>query len=130
MPRNQPEADVKAAITETLELDGWRCIKMETVSDRERGRFFGEPGMPDCLYIRYLSTPGMPLIHPTAEVLWIEHKAPKGKHQQNQIDWRVLERKRGALVWVAREDFEPTIDGFWLFYRNSGLRRRITRTGE
>ncbi len=77
------EHHIEQTCTQFLELDGWRCIKTDPVSDRStvqdirravhknailqpyigaielilskcvRGKGFGEIGMADCLYVRY-----------------------------------------------------------------------------
>jgi hypothetical protein len=57
-------------------------------------------------------------------VLWIEGKSKNGRVSQRQADWHLLERKRGAMVIVAGQDFEPEIEDFIDFYRHSGLQRR------
>lgn len=111
------ETDIARACTDFLALDGWRPIKMEPVSNRAWGKGTGEKGQPDYLYIRYGAGA-------SAEVLWIEWKAPRGKVAPHQRDWHTLERKRGATVWVATEQFEPNIDAFMGFYRRSGMARR------
>ncbi len=59
-----------------------------------------------------------------AEVLWIEWKKLGGKASQHQQDWHTLERKRGALVWLAGVDFPASVEGFLDHYRASGLNRR------
>ena len=40
-------------MVEYLQLDGWRPIRTDPVSDRARGKGFGELGMPDYLFLRY-----------------------------------------------------------------------------
>ena len=101
-------------------------LKTNPCSDRARGKGFGEVGMADCLYIRYLFDPhdlgGVPLhkkahLHVAAEVLWIEFKRPRvGVTAQHQIDWQLTESRRGALVLCVND-----IDNFLTWYRASGL---------
>jgi hypothetical protein len=125
MPRATPELDLLTAANQLLEWDGWRVIKMETIGKPEWGKGVGEKHMPDYLYIRYLTAPGAPIWSPAAEVLWIEWKAPKGKIDPGQTLWHEIERKRGALTAIAKRDFRPDIDSFTIWYRATGLCRRI-----
>jgi hypothetical protein len=129
------EAQIQQACTELLLLDDWRVI--HTDLKHLRGMGVQEPGMADDLFIRYLD--GSTIVHqsaaagvrftailkaPAAEVLWCEWKRKGGKAGDHQRNWHVLERKRGALVLVAGEDFPASIDGFREFYKASGLMRR------
>jgi hypothetical protein len=111
------ERDIERACVDLLQLDGWRPLKTDPCSDRFRGKGFGERGMGDSLLIRYA-------VPPTAEVLWIEWKGPRGRVGDHQMAWHMNERARGAKTLIASIDFEPTIDGFLKFYRTSGLMRR------
>lgn len=115
-PRKRPEAELQKQADNFLGWDGWRVI----VTDPPRLRGLGviEKGIPDRLYLRYdaYSAEG--------QILWIEWKSKGGKHSQDQRLWRLAERARLALVWVAKEDFEPDYDSFVAFYRKSGLLRR------
>jgi len=122
------EAHVQQTVTEFLELDGWRSIRTDPVSDRARGKGFGELGMPDYLYIRYAvyRETGLPASlddPPTArlwnQLLWIEYKRPGAKPTAHQIAWHKAERARGALVLVVDD-----IDAFRKWYAESGLKRR------
>ncbi len=121
------EKNINAGIRTILELDGWHVFMMETVSRAEWGKFTGEPGMPDILSIRY-EPEGVPYItefmKSAAQVLWVEGKRPYGIVAPNQRIWHAAERKRGALVWVAGEDFDSSVDGFLGHYKQSGLCRR------
>lgn len=129
-PRKRPEAELQKQADDFLGWDGWRAL----VTDPPRLRGLGviEKGIPDRLYLRYQNEiPG--LVHKLprhaailarGEQLWIEWKAKGGQHGVDQIRWRKAERARGALVWVAKEDFEPDYDSFVAFYRKSGLLRR------
>lgn len=119
------EAQLQSAITQLLELDGWRCLRTDPVSDRQRGKGFGEVGMADCLYVRYgfYTHPSVPEDKAAAEVLWIEHKRKGGRVSEVQRRWHAIERSRGALTWIAGEDFEPSQEGFLQRYAASGLMR-------
>jgi hypothetical protein len=116
--KDVPESLIAMECEQLLREDGWRTLRCEPVSDRSRGRGFGEVGMPDLLAIRY----GRKL--PTAEVLWLEHKRPGQKPKKHQHAWHSKERARGALVWVANETFPATVAGFREHYAQSGLMRR------
>jgi hypothetical protein len=130
-----PEATIQQTVREFLELDGWRAIRTDPVSDRSRGKGFGELGMPDYLFIRYEATKvhvcgsrtrpylAWPdLYRPWAEVLWIEFKRKGLLPSPHQTAWIAKEQARGALVMVVDD-----IDGFTVAYRNSGLCLRILR---
>jgi|KBSSwiStaDraftv2_1062776.scaffolds.fasta_scaffold02616_10 hypothetical protein len=131
-----PEHMIEAECTRLLETDGWRALRTDPVSDRGRGKGFGEPGMADHLYIRYsFSTPQEWLEEPTrtpgdtvarasqSQVLWIEFKRPGEKPAKHQTEWHTKERARGALTWIAGEDFPASVAGFVEHYRKSGLNR-------
>jgi len=129
------ESDIARTCSDLLQADGWRMLITDPVSDKSRGKGFGELGMADRLYIRYLHgahlrCPGgiAVLKAPAAEVMWIEWKRTvRGKptkataHQQT---WHQAERSRGALTLIAGIDFPATIEGFREWYRSSGLQRR------
>src|SRR3954471_18549090 len=83
------ESVIEASCTEILQQDGWRALRTDPVSDRGRGKGFGELGMADHLYIRYTIAPPsirrMPewaFIRENADVIvqaavmWIEFKRP------------------------------------------------------
>jgi hypothetical protein len=124
------EADVQQAVVLMLELDGWRAIRTDPVSDRSRGKGFGEVGMPDYLFIRYGNyqntatwksmeeqrSERFPCAD--AEVLWIEFKAPGKKPKPHQCNWMVKENARGALIMVC-----DSVDDFREWYKISGLMR-------
>ena len=121
------EKQIEQACTELLELDGWRSLRTDPVSRREWGKGFGEKGMPDHLYLRYKK---LQSVHApeAADVLWIEWKSRGGKSQPHQQTWHQAERARGALVWVAGEDWSPsTIESFVAHYNSSGLALRNMR---
>jgi hypothetical protein len=113
------EAHVQKAVVQILELDGWRAIRTDPVSDRSRGTGFGEIGMPDYLFLRYWR---MDNLHddtpPIGEMLWIEFKAPGKTPSLEQLNWHGKERNRGALVVVVEN-----VDGFIEWYKSSGLMR-------
>lgn len=120
------EADIERTCSDLLALDGWRPLKTDPVSDRERGKGFGELGMADRLYLRYAAPvqPIQPLtMAASAQVMWIEWKRPGEKLKPHQVAWHIAERARGALTLRAGVDFEATVDGFIAWYRRSGLNR-------
>lgn len=128
------ESLIEAECTKILEEDDWRALRTDPVSDRIRGKGFGELGMADHLYMRYdpMDTGGTPLApspadRSYAQILWIEFKRPGEKAQKHQAAWHIRERARGALTLIAGEDFEATVDGFRKWYAASGLRRTICR---
>jgi hypothetical protein len=122
-----PEALIEAECTRLLEQDGWRALRTDPVSDRGRGKGFGELGMADHLYIRYGKED--PTFCPrewlaASETLWIEFKSAKGKPKKHQIEWNTKERARGALTLIAGQDFPASVKGFQDWYAASGLMRR------
>lgn len=141
------ETQIEDTITKFLEWDGWRALRTNPVSDRGRGKGFGEPGMADHLYIRYWNDgdprkgrypterPGR-VYSPVADVMWIEFKrlrpSKRGpawgratKLAIHQSAWHALERSRGALTLKVGEDCPATIEGIKAWYFESGLARRI-----
>lgn len=118
-----PEASIQETCCAWLLLDGWRRIR--TDMKQLRGMGVQEKGMADDLFIRYKrnETKITDLYLPWAELLWVEWKSKRGIHGQKQDEWQLLERTRGALIWVAKKDFEPTIEGFQDHYADSGLLR-------
>ena len=121
------EADIARTCSDLLQADGWRMLITDPVSDRARGKGFGELGMADRLYIRYGWTHD-PHFSNAAEVMWIEWKRTvRGKPTKatpHQKAWHAAERARGALTLIAGEDFPATIEGFQAWYKASGLQRR------
>lgn len=120
-PPRVSEASLQATCADWLALDGW-LRRIKTDLRHLRGMGVQEPGIPDDCFIRYAPLNPFP---GTAQVLWIEWKARDGVIGQKQIEWHTLERARGGLVWVAKQDFEPTVDGFQDHYRESGLLDRV-----
>lgn len=134
MPVKISEREIQETCTAFLALDQWRPLRTDPVSDRERGKGFGEKGMADHLYIRYpICGNFTPSNQADAQVMWIEWKRMKGKNAtkaaQHQREWIAAERARGALVLLAGEDFPATIEGFEQFYRASGLMRHNISMG-
>lgn len=130
-PTEEPMAErlIEAECTKFLEEDGWRALRTDPVSDRRRGKGFGELGMADHLYIRYhyhehFAVDNFPGAGCVSEVLWVEFKARKHTAEKHQREWHQKERARGALTWIANEDFPATVDGFRDHYAASGLMRR------
>jgi hypothetical protein len=96
------------------------------VSDRGRGKGFGEVGMADHYYVRY-SAPWdaeWPAARADSQSLWVEYKSASGKPSKTQIAWHGKERARGALTLIAGVDFPASVEGFRSWYAASGLRRR------
>lgn len=148
------ESHMQQTVVEFLQLDGWRAFRTDPVSDgatvakirqailgcpalnhvRElifslikrcvRGKGFGEVGMPDYLFIRYLDPADFEENEKKrwAEVLWIEFKRPGQKPKPDQNLWHATETARGALVMVVDD-----IDTFKDWYIASGLNRRIAK---
>jgi hypothetical protein len=116
--KDWPEWMIERECTNILEQDGWRALRTDPVSDKGRGKGFGEVGMADHLYIRY-----SPQWEGDGKVLWIEFKSAKGKPAKHQILWHTKERARGALTLIAGQDFPASVEGFKTWYHNSGLSR-------
>lgn len=118
------EADLQAYFTGLLEHDGWRALRTDPTSDRGRAKGFGEIGMADHLYIRYLYDAKFTIQRSEASLLWCEFKTPTGKYSTAQLDWHLLERKRGALTLMVGIDCEATPEGMYAWYKTSGLMRK------
>lgn len=124
------EAHVQKSVTDLLVLDGWRAIRTDPVSDRSRGKGFGEVGMPDYLYVRYDDFGWSGSLREGSEIetkvlsqaFFIEYKRPGGKLKPHQERWHAAERARGALVLVV-----DSIDDFMRWYAASGLARKVLR---
>jgi hypothetical protein len=122
------EAELEEACTNILIHDGWRALKTDPVSDRRRGKGFGELGMADYLYLRYWPrTATQTSTRPLGEVMWIEWKrrtesGSDTKAAAHQKDWHRDERAKGALTLIAGEDFPATVNGFLAYYLASGLK--------
>jgi hypothetical protein len=141
------EAELERDCTNILIHDGWRALKTNPVSRRAHGKGFGERGMADYLYIRYLHHAKIEfytchgtrvttvLKHPASEVMWIEWKrrtetGTDTKAAEHQKDWHRDERCCGALTLIAGEDFPATVDGFAAWYEASGLKRDSQAMGK
>jgi hypothetical protein len=117
--RDLPEQEIALECEQLLREDGWRTIKCEPMSNRGRGKGFGEIGMPDLLALRYSrKTPG------SCECLWVEFKSRNGRVKKHQILWHQMERARGALTLIAGIEFPASVEGFRDWYSRSGLMRR------
>jgi len=127
------EAHVQKAVTDLLVLDGWRAIRTDPVSDRGRGKGFGELGMPDYLYVRYINPTSHKRLFGMTEAevrsewdgMWVEFKAPNKTPEPHQRIWHARELARGALVLVV-----DSIDSFMDWYRQSGLARKVLQDGQ
>jgi VRR-NUC domain-containing protein len=89
------EKHVARQASEFLQWRGWRRLRNQSgVSSNQAGTVFryGEKGMADLLFVRYLQR------QPHALVLWVETKAPKRKLSADQVRWQENERERGAMV--------------------------------
>ncbi len=118
------ESVIEAECSKLLEEDGWRALRTDPVSDRSRGKGFGELGMADHLYIRYIGhEANASRFRSAASIMWVEFKRPGEKPQKHQTSWHIKERARGALTLIAGEDFPATVEGFREWYSNSGLMR-------
>jgi hypothetical protein len=115
--KDVPESLIEGECCKLLAEDGWRILKTDPVSDRSRGKGFGEPGMADTLALRYGKQPA------GCEVIWLEWKAPGGRVRKNQTAWHIRERARGAMTAIAGVDFPPSVEGFLGWYRSTGLAR-------
>lgn len=122
------ERDIQRTVVEFMQLDGWRAIRTDPVSDKSRGKGFGEKGMPDYLFLRYdIELPGAAWRNESydssiAQVIWVEFKAKGKKREKHQQDWYEREAHQGALVLVVDD-----IDDFTRWYLESGLNRRIAK---
>lgn len=127
-PSNDSEALIEAECTKILEGDGWRALRTDPVSDRARGKGFGELGMADHLYIRYVYNHSWNTVEFKARVdlAWVEFKRAGEKAKKHQTEWHIKERARGALTLIAGEDFPASVEGFRKWYETSGLKRQVT----
>lgn len=130
------EKQIQKTVCDLLRAEGWRVFEFEQQFSEKKRSTVGEKGMPDVLGIRYSAAQLRDFMtdlpwksRGSAEVLWIEMKRidKRGRTTKARADqklWHEAERARGALVWVAGEDFPATIDGFIAHYKASGLARR------
>lgn len=116
------ESDIQAECVKLMQEDGWRALRTDPVSDKSRGKGFGELGMADYLFMRPLKARFAAFAD--AEVIWIEWKACNGKVASHQTDWHTKERARGFCTWIASVDFPASVEGFLGHYAASGLMRR------
>ena len=117
------EADIQRTICDFLRAEQWHVFEFEQEWSARKKKLLGEEGMPDVLAIRYSH------IKRFAQVLWCEMKRidKRGrltKPSPAQRVWKLLEQKRGALVWTLGEECEPSFEAFRDLYRSSGLQRR------
>jgi hypothetical protein len=130
-PQDVAEAAIEAECTQLLIEDNWRPLRTDPVSDRGRGKGFGELGMADHQYIRYAYRPLCSDLYRISteraggEILWIEFKRSGKKPEKHQTAWHIKERARGALTLIAGEDFPASVEGFRAWYADSGLKRKI-----
>jgi hypothetical protein len=124
------ESVIEAECTKILEADDWRALRTDPVSDRGRGKGFGEIGMADYLYVRYSGlgfedNPKFDSARAESQVMWIEFKRPGERPKKHQVTWHIKERARGALTLIAGDDFPASVEGFRAWYEASGLQRRV-----
>lgn len=119
-PCSSSEADIQAECVKFMQEDGWRALRTDPVSDKSRGKGFGELGMADYLFLRadYQKPFGV------GQALWVEFKARRGEVAKHQTDWHAKERARGFMTWIASVDFPASVKGFRERYAASGLMRR------
>lgn len=122
-PNELREAFIQEECAKFMEADGWRYLRTDPVSDRGRGKGFGELGMADALFLRPLSGSGVWTGY-TVELLWCEFKAGREVAKKHQLEWHAKERARGFMTWISNEDFPATVEGFRQKYAASGLMRR------
>jgi hypothetical protein len=123
-PSNDSEALIEAECTKFMEEDGWRALRTDPVSDKSRGKGFGELGMADHLYMRIVGSLVDRENEFCCELLWVEFKARKGKVSKHQTAWHARERARGFQTWIASVDFGASVIGFKEYYAESNLMRR------
>ena len=91
------EKQVDKQVRDFLELRGWRRVRFQATVIPGAFRT-AEPGMADCLYLKYLDRSGVCI------ALWIETKrAVRGKLADDQRAWRDRELKRGAAVLCVND---------------------------
>ncbi len=110
---NKSETDIQEECVKLMQEDGWRALRTDPVSDRGRGKGFGELGMADYLFLRDGVCP----------ILWVEFKSRKGILSSKQVEWHRNERARGFRTWIASLDFPASVEGFRAHYAASGLQR-------
>lgn len=122
-PKALSEKQIQTTCDDFMILDGWRIIKTDL--PHLRGLGVQEKGMPDRCYIRYSGLAYTAergwAARAISEVLWVEFKKRKGVVGRHQSAWHRKEQARGGMVWVATQEFEPTIEGFLAFYRSNKL---------
>lgn len=113
-PPRLSEADVVQQVKDYLSFRGWRPIRMgRGMIQNAYGQVssFGQPGMPDWLFLRYIEDAAVP---GACVALWVETKAngakakcrcaTKKKMQRctkcDQRAFRERERRLGAQVWT------------------------------
>ena len=135
------EAEIARVCTQVLEHDGWRHLRTDPVSRRVWGKGFGEVGMADSMFIRYLypasvakllggRTQHSADLQARCQLLWVEWKREDGTAAPHQLQWRDRERNRGALTLIAGIDFDASVSGFVGWYNQSGLRRASLAAGD
>ena len=132
MPRKSDEwplkeNDVKLQVRQWFEWHGWRSLRWNVglAFDSSGGKvMFGERGMPDLMFIYYLSQVNLPGASLT---VWVEVKRPGGTRRPAQIEWHQKEMSRGACV-VTVDNFELLRD--WYSERFEWLHRAGVGEGQ
>ena len=123
--RVTPEAELTKQVVDFLEAHGWRAIRMSrgVATFGDRGTVtFGEPGMPDWLFLKYVEVG----LRPHALAVWVEFKRhgavetcvcltkkPRSRCTKcDQITWKSREQFRGAQVHRI-ESLEQVKEGKW-----------------
>lgn len=126
------EAQIEATCVALMVADGWTAYKMEQIFSEKKRKSVGIAGMADHLFLRYQPMPiEVPIeARVLADVLWCEFKRVTAsgratKASTAQHHWHTCERAKGALTVIAGIDFPATIEGFQVWYRTSGLARKV-----
>jgi hypothetical protein len=119
-----PEAQLTEQVVDFMKMKGWRALRMSrgVATFGDRGTVtFGEPGMPDWLFLRY-GREGLSM----RSILWMEMKQSKSRESCrcatkktrqrctacDQRKWRMTETARGASV-IRIESLEQLQGGTW-----------------
>lgn len=129
---DKSEADIQEECVKFMQEDGWRALRTDPVSDKSRGKGFGELGMADYLFMRpFYRHPDdsdtlrqNTRIRAATQTVYVEFKGRKGVPSKHQTAWHAMERARGFCTWIASVDFPASVDGFRTHYEASGLMRR------
>ncbi len=130
------EETIRQSCVGLLLMDGWENLRTDPCSDRARAKGFGEKGLADDQFIRYRTNPGgrrrTKVDESVAQVIWIEWKKTLKdgsftKPAAHQTDWHRDARIRGAVTFIAGEDFPANIEGFTEWYKRTDFWRNPPR---